>query len=179
MGHMLSTCEFAAHWGISTERVRQLCKSGRINMAQLLVVGASSVWAIPEDAADPRRTLGRPKAAALQVQAKTPSRPIFKKIPVDHKAAIKRLKDGRRDAERIIRAMAEKGVTVELFGSMQVGNTHQFSDIDLLVTNCGPLDPAIATYEMELLAGDIPVDVTILAYVPQRSVDCVMETLRA
>jgi len=32
---------------------------------------------------------------------------------------------------------------------------------------------------MELLGGDIPVDVTILAYVPKRSVDCVMETLHA
>lgn len=179
MGNLLSTSECAAQWGISAERVRQLCKSGRINKAQLLVVGASSVWMIPEDAADPRHKLGRPKALAPDAPAKPPAQPIFKKIPVDRKAALKRLKDGRRDAERIIRAMEEKGVTVELFGSMRVGNVHQYSDIDLLVTDCGSLDPALATYEMELLAGDIPVDVTILAYVPKRSLECVMETLQA
>ena len=79
MGHMLSTSDFAAQWGISTERVRQLCKSGRIKEAQLLVVGASSVWAIPEDAVDPRRTLGRPKTVAPKAQATTPLKPIFKK----------------------------------------------------------------------------------------------------
>lgn len=92
---------------------------------------------------------------------------IFRKTPIDQAAAQTRLVRGRLDAQRIIQAMAEKGATVELFGSMKTGNSHQFSDIDLLVTDCGPLDPAFCIYEIELLSGDIPVDVVIQEYLPQ------------
>lgn len=179
MKKMISTSEFATKFGVSTERVRQLCKSGRIKKAQLLTVGQTSVWLIPDDAADPRLKIGRPKNTDSCVRDEISKKKIFKKILVDQKAAHKRLIEGRMDAERIIRTMAEKGVTVELFGSMKVGNPHQYSDIDLLVTDCGTNDPAIAMYEIELLSGDIPVDVTILEYVPKRSLGYVMETLHA
>lgn len=94
---------------------------------------------------------------------------IFRKTPIDQNAAAQRLACGRLDAQRIIQAMSEKRVTVELFGSMKTGAAHQFSDIDLLVTDCGALDPAFCIYEIELLSGEIPVDVIIQEYLPQPS----------
>ena len=102
---------------------------------------------------------------------------VFRKIGIDPVAAQNRLVEGRREAVRIIGAMKEKGVIVELFGSMRKGTPHPNSDIDLLVTDCGALDPAFVMYEIELLSRDIPVDVMILKYVPQRSLACVMESL--
>jgi len=75
--------------------------------------------------------------------------------------------------------MLDKGVKVELFGSMNVGNVHQYSDIDLLVIDRGNLGLGMVLSEIEHLAGDIPVDVTFLECVPKRSLELVLESLNA
>lgn len=67
---MLSASEFAQKLGISTERVRQLCKTGRIEKSRLFVIGSISAWMIPENAADPRLRLGRPKSRNTQGEKK-------------------------------------------------------------------------------------------------------------
>ena len=45
----LSAKEIGERWGISPRRVAVLCKTGRINVAQLV----GSYWIIPEDAEKP------------------------------------------------------------------------------------------------------------------------------
>jgi len=45
----LSTKEIAMRWGISPRRVAILCKTGRVEEAQLI----AGAWIIPEDAAKP------------------------------------------------------------------------------------------------------------------------------
>lgn len=100
----------------------------------------------------------------------------FKKIPPDPEGSLKRLNEGRHQAELIIAEMKAKGVTVELFGSMRTGKAFPNSDIDLLVTDCGPLDPEVVLVEIYSLERDISLDVTILAYVPQRSLKRIHES---
>ena len=48
---------------------------------------------------------------------------------------------------------------------MKKGNPFPNSDLDLLVTDCGGMDPEVVTYQIELLSGEVPVDVTFLDYV--------------
>lgn len=60
MIEMISSLEYAAKLGISAERVRQLCKAGRVIGAKQFVIGSSSFWMIPKNAKDPRGKNGRP-----------------------------------------------------------------------------------------------------------------------
>jgi hypothetical protein len=61
MNQMIGASEYATKLGVSAERVRQLCKSGRISGARQFVIGSVSVWMIPRDATDPRGKNGRPR----------------------------------------------------------------------------------------------------------------------
>jgi len=60
MTEIISSSEYASKLGISAERVRQLCKAGRVIGAKQFAIGSSSVWMIPKDAKDPRGKNGRP-----------------------------------------------------------------------------------------------------------------------
>jgi len=101
----------------------------------------------------------------------------FERIAIDPRDCEARLREGRREAARVIAAMKDKGVTVELFGSMKTGKVFPTSDIDLLITDCGKMSPAKAVYEIDRLAGSIPLDVTVLDYVPAASLRRVLESL--
>ncbi|MGQ3193537.1 MAG: nucleotidyltransferase domain-containing protein [Hydrogenophaga sp.] len=70
-----------------------------------------------------------------------------------------RLRLGRQEARAIIAAMKKKGVTVRLFGSMKTGQTTPHSDIDLLITDPGPLGAMRAVSETLAERLTIPVDV--------------------
>jgi predicted nucleotidyltransferase len=179
MEGFVGVAEYAQRLGIGVERVRQLCKTGRIPGAHLVQVGRASLWLIPEAAQDPRNRAGRPKKEAPAEPILPPSTaPKIRRVPIDQVAARRRLAAGRKEAQRIIDAMKLIGVTVELFGSMRTGKVFPTSDIDLLVTDSGPMSPERAIYEIQRLAeGDIPVDVTILEYVPAHSLARVMESL--
>jgi predicted nucleotidyltransferase len=103
----------------------------------------------------------------------------FKQIRRDPAAEAERLRAGRSLASRLIEAMATKGVTIELFGSIQTGsNVFANSDVDLLVTDCGGIEPALIWYELGLLSDDQPieVDVTFLDLVPEDSRDRIQES---
>ena len=54
---------------------------------------------------------------------------VFRKMEIDLMAAQNRLVERRREAVRIIGAMKEKGVIVELFGSMRKGTPNPNSDM--------------------------------------------------
>lgn len=101
----------------------------------------------------------------------------LKKISIDPLAVKKRIEDGRREAQKIIATMKERGVTVQLFGSIKTGNAFPNSDIDLLVTDCGPIDPEVVLVEIHAMENEIPLDVMLLQCVPERSMERVLESL--
>lgn len=101
-----------------------------------------------------------------------------KKLTLDPADTQKRLDDGRGEADEIIEAMRQKGVTVRLFGSMNTGKAFPNSDIDLLVTDCGPLSPEQVLVEIHAMEKDIPLDVLLLECVPEGSLQRVMESLK-
>lgn len=175
------TCSaFGARIGVTAERVRQMCKSGRIEGAKRVTLGGVAVWLIPGDAANPRMPPGRPKKTSNVMppgQAREQHSPRFQRISEDPAGAAKRFREGRIEADRIIAAMREKGVKVELIGSMKTGKVGPNSDVDLLITDSGPMSPARALYEIDLLEGAIPLDVIVLEFVPQSSLDRVLESV--
>jgi predicted nucleotidyltransferase len=180
MEKLISAAEFAKVLGIGVERVRQLCKSGRVANARQITVGAASMWLIPSHAPDPRRHTGRPRKSAL-ISAESAGgqggkTTVFRKLEIDQEEVQKRLELGLREAEKIIKAMKKEGVIIEVFGSMKKGRPFPNSDLDLLVTDCGGMDPEVVTYQIELLSGEVPVDVTFLDYVPKASLSRVMES---
>ena len=75
-----------------------------------------------------------------------------------------RLKQGRSEASKIIAMMADKGVAVELFGSMKRGNVLPNSDVDLLTTDCGKWRLAHILYEIKLAERHIEFDVIFAAH---------------
>jgi len=165
----VSTAQFAQMLGIGVERVRQLCKSGRIAGTRQITLGAVSIWLIPSHSPDPRQHVGRPRKSPLDSSKSEPvnitRKTGFKKLKIDPDDVKKRLVLARKEARKIISEMKKAGVTVELFGSMKKGNPFPNSDLDLLVTDCGGMDPEVVTYQIELLSGEVPVDVTFLDYV--------------
>ncbi len=175
---MITASEFALKMGVSAERVRQLCKAGRLPRARLDRIGPISMWLIPSDASDPRLKAGRPRAAPKKSALKRHRVNTLSIITPDQGASRQRLVRGRQQARAIIREMAKHGVKVELFGSMKSGMAHPGSDIDLLVTDCGDMPPEMVIYHISLLEQDIPVDVTILSLVPAHSLRTVMESAR-
>jgi predicted nucleotidyltransferase len=179
MNTMMTCSDFASKLGIGTERVRQLCKQGRIKGAERVTLGAISVWMIPSDADDPRLVVGRPKKDRYKPEGihRMEAKSKFQKIEIDAAQVASRLLAGRAEADRIINEMRKLGVTVELFGSMKAGKIFPTSDIDLLVTDCGSLAPTEVMYEIDCLSGAIAVDVTILSLVPKSAIPRVMESL--
>lgn len=99
----------------------------------------------------------------------------FEKIVIDQSAVKKRIEDGQKEADRIISEMEKKGVTVKLFGSIKTGKAFPNSDIDLLVTDCGQMDPEIVLVEIHAMEKEIPLDVMLLQYVPEKNIERVME----
>lgn len=151
--------------GISAERVRQLCRTGRIPRATLQTLGPMTMWLIPSDVADPRLPRGRPckprapePGARSQPQAK-PRISLYQPDPETQRLAKARLNLGRQEAQTIIKAMRKKGVKIALFGSMKTGRTTPFSDIDLLITDPGPMGALRAIAETLAERLTIPVDV--------------------
>lgn len=162
---MLSPAEYAKAHGISAERVRQLCRTGRIPGATQQTLGPMTMWLIPSDVADPRLPRGRPaksKApeppATLQARVK-PRLSLYKPDTETQRKAEERLRLGRLEARAIIAAMKKKGVKVKLFGSMKTGKTTPHSDIDLLITDPGPLGVMRAISETLAERLTIPLDV--------------------
>jgi predicted nucleotidyltransferase len=100
-------------------------------------------------------------------------------LALDPAAVMRRLENGRNEAAKIIDSMKKKGVSVKLFGSMKTGKVFPNSDIDLLVTDCGPLDPEVVLVEIHAMEKEIPIDVTLLQFVPEKSLARIMESLHA
>jgi predicted DNA-binding transcriptional regulator AlpA/predicted nucleotidyltransferase len=101
----------------------------------------------------------------------------FEKIVIDPIAVKRRVENGRREAAKIIASMRQKGVVVQLFGSMKTGKAFPNSDLDLLVTDCGPLDPEIVLADIHAMEDEIPLDVMLLQFIPANSLGRVMESL--
>lgn len=75
---------------------------------------------------------------------------VFFDLHADPKALVDRLARGRAMAERIIRALQVQGMgAAQLIGSMASGDIHENSDVDILVFDCGSLDPFHIIGEME------------------------------
>lgn len=101
----------------------------------------------------------------------------FGRVDIDTEAVMRRLEKGRKEAAKIIDSMKQRGVTVQLFGSMKTGNAFPNSDIDLLVTDCGPLDPEVVLVDIHAMENEIPIDVMLLQFVPEKSLRRVMESV--
>jgi len=162
---LLSPAEYARAHGISAERVRQLCRTGRIPGATQHSLGPLTLWLIPSDVVDPRLRRGRPAKprapeAPAPVQTRAhPKLSLYQPDADTQRLAEARLRLGRQEARAIIAAMKKKGVTVRLFGSMKTGQTTPHSDIDLLITDPGPLGAMRAVSETLAERLTLPVDV--------------------
>lgn len=159
---LLSPAEYARVHGISAERVRQLCRTGRIPGATQHSLGPLTLWLIPSDVADPRLPRGRPAKPRAPAPAQTRAQPRLSLYQPDadtQRLAEARLRLGRQEARAIIAAMKKKGVTIQLFGSMKTGQTTPHSDIDLLITDPGPLGAMRAVSETLAERRTLPVDV--------------------
>lgn len=162
---LLSPAEYARVHGISAERVRQLCRTGRMPGATQQTLGPMTMWLIPADVADPRLPRGRPckpKAPATHAPAQVQEKPRLSLYQADEptqRQAKARLQLGRQEARAIIAAMKTRGVKIELFGSMKTGITTPYSDIDLLITDPGPMGALRAISETLAERLTIPVDV--------------------
>lgn len=153
---LLSPAEYARLHGISAERVRQLCRTGRMPGATQQTLGPMTMWLIPSDVADPRLPRGRP------CKPKAPAKPRLSLYQPDletQRLAEARLLLGRQEARAIIAAMKKRGVTIRLFGSMKTGRTTPYSDIDLLITDPGSMGALRAISETLAERLTIPVDV--------------------
>lgn len=162
---LLSPAEYARLHGISAERVRQLCRTGRMPGATQQTLGPLTMWLIPSDVADPRLPRGRPcKPKALEPDAPSQALPrtrlsLYQPDPETQRLAEARLLLGRQEARQIIATMKKRGVTIKLFGSMKTGRTTPYSDIDLLITDPGPMGALRAISETLAERFTIPVDV--------------------
>ncbi len=182
---LLSPAEYARLHGISAERVRQLCRTGRIPRATLRTLGPMTMWLIPSDVADPRLPRGRPckprvtePSAPSQPQAK-PRISLYQPDPETQRLAKARLHLGRQEAQTIIKAMKKKGVKIALFGSMKTGRTTPFSDIDLLITDPGPMGALRAISETLAERLTIPVDVVAAETIGTDAFARIKESLNA
>lgn len=167
---MLSPAEYARAHGISAERVRQLCRTGRIQGATQQTLGPMTMWLIPSDVADPRLPRGRPAKPKLS---------LYQPDADTQREAGKRLRLGRREARAIIAAMKKKGVKVKLFGSMETGQTTPHSDIDLLITDPGPLGVMRAISETLAERLTLPLDVVAEATIGRDAFARIQESLHA
>ena len=78
---MISASDYASKHNLSAERVRQLCKAGRIPGARKI----GSQWVIPSDAPIPERKPGRPTALAKAMErvARSKSKMLGLSFPYD------------------------------------------------------------------------------------------------
>ncbi len=182
---LLSPAEYARLHGISAERVRQLCRTGRIPRATQQTLGPMTMWLIPSDVADPRLPRGRPckprapdHGAPSQVQTR-PRITLYQPDPETQRQAEARLRLGRQEARAIIAAMKKRGVTIQLFGSMKTGRTTPHSDIDLLITDPGPMGALRAISETLAERLTIPVDVVAKETIGPEAFARIQESLHA
>lgn len=171
-GRLLTPAEYAQLHSITAERVRQLCRRGRIIGAIRKARGASSVWLIPESApvtsvatSPPLPRLREDANECLQLLM--PRISLFQPDKKYLASASKRLAVGRQEAGLIIQEMAAAGVQILLFGSMRTGHTTPYSDIDLLITDPGSMSVERAVAAVLGLQKSVPVDVVPAAYMRQ------------
>lgn len=143
------------------------------------------MWCIPSDVVDPRLPRGRPaKAVPVEPSAPTPtgSKPrlsLYKPDADEQRQAEARLRLGRQEARAIIAAMKKKGVTIQLFGSMKTGQTTPYSDIDLLITDPGPLGAQRAISETLAERLTLPTDVVAKETIGAEAFARIQESLHA
>lgn len=182
---MLTPAEYARVHGISPERVRQLCRTGRIPGATQHTLGPMTMWLIPSDVEDPRLPRGRPPKTSspepsAPVQAGLrPRLSLYKPDTETQRKAEERLRLGRREARAIIAAMKKRGVTIQLFGSMKTGQTTPYSDIDLLITDAGPLGALRAISQTLAERLTIPIDVVAKETIGREAFARIQESLHA
>ena len=177
--------------GMSRQNMRKLMTNHATTFPIPLHEGSVSIWHLADilnwlkdkggyaleqsviDVAHVTKKINVTKKSALTSNAPD----HYEKIIVDQSAVKRRVEEGRREADRIIHAMQEKGVAVQLFGSIKTGNAFPNSDLDLLVTDCGPLDPEVVLVEIHAMENEIPLDVMLLQYIPESSLGRVMESV--
>jgi len=182
---MLTPAEYARAHDISTERVRQLCRTGRIPGAKQQTLGPMKMWLIPSGVADPRLPRGRPPITSYPepsgpvAAGLKPRLSLYKPDAEAQRKAKERLRLGRREARAIIATMKKRGVTIQLFGSMKTGQTTPHSDIDLLITDAGPIGVFRAISETLAERLTIPIDVVATETIGPEAFARIQESLHA